>query len=223
MTKSRWIVFALLCVLSLGGLVLLSKDKKVDIGSVDATKMITSGEHADHIYGTPTAKVVLMEYGDFQCPGCGSAYPQLKAIKQAYKDRIAFVFRHFPLTAIHPNALAAAAAAEAASKQGKFWQMHDKLYETQSSWENASTSKRGEIFASFASELGLDTAAFSRDIASEAATAAVSYDRALGGKMDVSATPTLFLNGKKLPQDVTSNVAQGTGDSLRKEIDQALK
>src|SRR6478672_343329 len=131
MTRSRWIIFVLICVVTLGGLVLLSKKDTVNVDKEDPTKAVseTASSIGDHVYGNKAAKVVLIEYGDFQCPGCGGAFPQLKTIKETYKDQIAFIFRDFPLTTIHPNALAAATAAESAGLQGKFWEMHDMLYE----------------------------------------------------------------------------------------------
>ncbi len=223
MTPTRWIVFGAICLLTLGGLVALSRDKKVDVSSVDVNIVNTTGPNADHVFGKVDSKVVLVEYGDFQCPSCGGAYPQLKTLKSEYKDRIAFVFRHFPLTTIHPNAFAASSAAEAASKQGKFWEMHDKLYETQSTWENISPEKRGDVFISFAQELGLNVDTFKNDLSSESVSAKINYDRALGGKAGVNATPTLFLNGKKLSNDIVGQVVQGNGDKLKNEIETALK
>ena len=116
MTRSRWIIFALICIFTIGGLILLSKKDQVNVDNMDASKAMSETTTAigDQVYGDKSSKVVLIEYGDFQCPGCGGAFPQLKTIKETYKDKIAFIFRNFPLTTIHPNALAASTAAEAA-------------------------------------------------------------------------------------------------------------
>src|SRR5699024_4048070 len=90
-----------------------------------------NGHIADHVRGNPDAKVVLVEYGDYQCPGCAGIAPALNTIADRYSEDLAFVFRNFPLSSIHPNAKVAAATAEAAGLQGKFWEMHDKLYQEQ--------------------------------------------------------------------------------------------
>lgn len=204
MSKKAWIIFAAVCVLILGSLVALSNSKKTNVGDVDANKIQTaseaSGNIADHVFGKQDSKVVLVEYGDFQCPGCGGVYPTVKTIKEKYQDQITFVFRNFPLTQIHPNALVAAAAAESAGLQGKYWEMHDMLFEKQDSWKNASVKNRIDTFTQYAKELGLDVSKFSTDIASENVTKKVNYDKAIGEKINVSSTPTFILNGKELTQ-----------------------
>src|SRR4051812_16240717 len=118
MSGKGWIIFGAICVVLFGGLVFWSGRDRVDVSSVDTNKIqpasSDSGNIGDHVFGNKDAKVVLMEYGDFQCPGCGSAHPTVKALSEKYKDQLAFVFRNFPLTSIHPNARAAAAAVETA-------------------------------------------------------------------------------------------------------------
>ena len=111
MTPTRWIIFAVVAVLVLVGLATLAKKDSIDVSQVDATSVISNDKFKDHVFGKADSKVVLIEYADFQCPGCAAAHPQLKAIIEEYKDKIAFVYRAFPLTSIHPNALAAAATA----------------------------------------------------------------------------------------------------------------
>ena len=138
MDKFRWIIFAAIIVLVLGGLIVYSRmnSTSVDVSNVDATAIIgpseQNGNIGDHVYNDTESSVILVEYGDFQCPGCGSAHPYVKTLLEEYGDRISFVFRNFPLTSIHPNARAAAAAAEAAGLQGKYWEMHDVIFENQS-------------------------------------------------------------------------------------------
>jgi protein-disulfide isomerase len=95
------------------------------------TKLKPPVSEQDHIKGQIDAPVVLVEYGDFQCPHCGAAYPMIKQIEKKFKERMAFVFRHFPLSELHPYAQAAAVASEAAANQGKFWQMHGLIFENQ--------------------------------------------------------------------------------------------
>ncbi|HXH04840.1 MAG TPA: thioredoxin domain-containing protein [Candidatus Nitrosotenuis sp.] len=223
MTPIRWIIFAAIVVLSLGGLIALSSKDKIKVDSVDTNAILRDGDNADHVYGNPNAKVVLIEYGDFQCPGCAGAHSKLAAIKEAYKGEMAFVFRHFPLTTIHANALAASSAAEAAGMQGKFWEMHDLLYQSQDSWENLRAEDRGAIFESYAAQLGLNIDQFNTDIASEKVSKKIAYDRAIGAKAKVDSTPTLFLNGEKVSDELVTDVVQQNGDKLKAKIEALIK
>lgn len=203
MTKTRWIIFALLCLGILGLIIVTNKKDSDSSYNGDATKVITEGPIADHIFGSNAGKVVLVEYADFQCPGCESVSPLLKEIKEKYKDNLTFVFRNLPLTTIHPNALAASTAAEAAGLQGKFFEYHDLLYQNQSQWKDAPVSDRTKTFESYASELGLDTNKFKSDLTNPDVTAKINRDRATAGKLGASSTPTLFLNGQKVSQGDT--------------------
>jgi protein-disulfide isomerase len=208
-SKKAWIIFASACVLLLVGLVYISSKDKVDVSKVNTDKIVgastQSGNIADHVFGKKDSKVLFIEYGDFQCPGCGSAYPTVKTVTEKYKGQVGFVFRNFPLTSIHPNAKAAAAAAEAAGLQNKYWEMHDVLYANQSSWENLGTSQRIDFFASYAKNLGLDTAKFKKDMGSTQVNQKINYDIALGKKVGVNATPSLYLNGKAITQETWSD------------------
>jgi protein-disulfide isomerase len=205
-SKKAWIIFAAVCVLVLGSLVALSNSKKVKVSDIDTNKVQAaseaSGNIADQGFGQPDSKVVFTEYGDFQCPGCGGMHPTVKTLIEKYEGQMTFVFRNFPLTQIHPNALVAAAAAESAGLQGKYWEMHDLLFEKQDAWKNASVKERIDIFAGYAKELNLDEAKFRTDIANENVSKKVSFDLALGKKIKASSTPTFILNGKELAQDV---------------------
>lgn len=225
MTRSRWIIFALICIVTIGGLILLSKKDSVDVTNTDPSKAVSETETSigDHVYGNKASQVVLIEYGDFQCPGCGGAFPQLKTLKEDYKEQIGFIFRNFPLTAIHPNALAAATAAEAAGLQGKFWEMHDKLYETQNAWSNIEAAKRTDAFVGYAEDIGLDTEKFKNDLSDPKIVAKISRDRALGNKLGVDSTPTLYLGTEKLTDEEVSDLIRGTGEKLRNKIDAKLK
>src|SRR5262249_2429101 len=121
----------------------------------------------DHIQGSPTAKVSLVEYGDYQCPDCLQMYPIMIDIQEHLKDKIRLVFRNFPLTTVHRNAQRAAEAAEAAGAQGKFWEMHDYLYEHQGQLDN-------NALLGYAREIGLDVSRFTRDLDSHAFAARVA-------------------------------------------------
>lgn len=156
----------------------------------------------DHTIKAPKEKVVLIEYADFQCPSCAAVYPILKELKFKYKENVTFVFRHLPLIQIHPNAFAAARAAEAASNQGKFWEMHNQLFETQNSWGQLSTNQQ-KVFESYAEDLGLDMTKFKADYASEEIAARINRDVSSATQFDASGTPTFILNGNKIenPRD----------------------
>lgn len=222
MTKTRWIIFAVICVLALGALIVFAKKDKINVDSIDPAQIIT-GTNGDHVFGNKDSKVVLFEYGDFQCPGCGGAYPQLKTITEKYKGQIAFVFRNMPLTTIHPNALAGATAAEAASLQGKYWEMHDKLYEMQDDWSGASTSARTDIFVGYARDLGLDADKFKSDMVSKTVSDKIARDRAIADKLNVDSTPTVYVGSEKMDSATITDLVQQKGDLLIKKLNDKLK
>ena len=207
MSGKGWIIFIAICVVLFGGLVIWSGRDRVDVSGVDTNKIQSAAENsgniADHVFGNKDAKVVLVEYGDFQCPGCGSAHPTVKNLTEKYKDELAFVFRNFPLTSIHPNARAAAASAEAAGVEGKYWEMHNLLFENQSSWQGASTGERGNLFAGYAEQAGLSRDVYDATLTNRSAdiNKKINFDIALGRKINVSGTPTFYLNGTKLNDD----------------------
>jgi protein-disulfide isomerase len=143
---------------------------------------------ADHVSGPDDAPVTLVEYGDFECPSCGAAYPIVEAVRQKLGVRLRFVFRHFPLTQIHPHALHAAEAAEAAGAQDKFWQMHAMLYEHQDALKDAD-------LAGYAKALHLDGKRFTSELASETHVPRIRKDVQSGIRSGVNGTPTFFING----------------------------
>ena len=218
MTRTRWIIFILICLGILGLIIVVNKKDSGGSYAGDASKIITDGPIADHAFGNDQQKVVLIEYGDYQCPGCGAVFPSLKEITEAYKDKLTFVFRHFPLTNKHPNALAAATAAEAAGLQGKYYEYHDLLYENQKAWEAASSSDRGKFFEEYAKQLELNIEQFKTDLTSSDISAKISRDRSTGKNFGVSSTPTLVLNGETVSQDIVFDK-----DKLKKLIEDKLK
>lgn len=225
MDRTLWIIFVLIGVLTLGGLVLLSRKDNVDVSGLNPAKAVSETTTAigDHVYGKKSSKVVLIEYGDFQCPSCGAAFPQLKTIRETYKDKIAFIFRNFPITTSRPNALAAAAAAEAAGLQGKFWEMHDKLYENQMAWSDNDARRRTDAFAGYAKDIGLDVARFKKDLSDPKVSAKISRDRAFGKKLAVDSTPALYLGSEKLTSEEVSDLGQAEGKKLMDKLDRTLK
>ena len=228
MNKVTWIIFGAAIVLILGGLVVYShaSNPSLDVSKIDANSTISAnaqnGQIADHVYGKADSKVVLIEYGDFQCPSCGAVHPQIKAATEAYKDKVAFIFRNFPLTTIHPNARAAAAAAEAAGLQGRYWDMHNLLYSSQTSWENQTGDQRTATFVGYAGELGIDEAKFKIDLASTAVNSKISFDQALGKKININATPTFYLDGTQLSAADSGQIVQGSTTVLTGLFDKAL-
>lgn len=153
---------------------------------------------SDWIQGNKESKIILVEYSDFQCPACKIFYSFLKDIERKYAGKIEFVYRHFPL-AQHANAMLAAQAAEAAGKQGKFWEMHDMIFEGQDAWASQSNADAGKTFTSYVQSLGLNIDQFNKDLNSAEIKKKIEQDYQSGIKSGVNATPTFFLNGKKLP------------------------
>jgi protein-disulfide isomerase len=145
---------------------------------------------ADHSQGNPRAPVTLVEYGDYECPYCGEAYPVLKEVQRRMGDDLRFVFRNFPLAQVHTHALVAAEAAEASGAQGQFWQMHDLLYENQNAL--------GLIhLKAYAKKLALDEARFAQDLEAQTFRPRIEADFREGVRSGVNGTPTLFVNGAR--------------------------
>jgi protein-disulfide isomerase len=168
---------------------------------------------SDWVKGNKDARLTLIEYGDFECPACSIYSELVKKVLGDFPNDLKVVFRHFPLPA-HRNAVPAAKAAEAAGKQGKFWEMHDLLYEKQSDWssEGNPMSKLTE----YAKNLGLDEEKFRADFNSKEIEARINADESEALRLRINETPTFFLNGKKLPQ------INGYED-FKKIIEDALK
>lgn len=209
MSTKSWIIFTAVCVLLFGGLLFWSQRNRVDVSDVNTNTILSaskeSGDIADHVDGNADAKVILIEYGDFQCPGCGGVHPTVKSLMEKYGDHVAFVFRNFPLTSIHPNAKAAAGAAEAAGLQGEgaYWKMHNHLFEHQQEWQGASTSERGKLFSDYAKAIGIDQVKFNTALTDESVRLSrkIEFDQALGRKLNVTGTPTFYLNGTQLTEE----------------------
>ena len=153
--------------------------------------------------GPTDAKIVLVEYSDFQCPACKSYFPILKQLNEEFAGQVKFVYRHFPLSQIHANARLAAYGAEAAGKQNKFWEMHDLIFENQEEWAAKSAGDATSDFISFAESLGLNKEQFTSDMDSEEIKDKVSANYNGGIEAGVNSTPTFFLNGKLMPNPRT--------------------
>jgi protein-disulfide isomerase len=151
----------------------------------------------DHVRGPKDAPVTLLEYGDFECPRCGAAHPLLKELEESLGDRVRFVFRNFPLTQAHARAERAAMAAEAAGLQGRFWEMHDLLFENQDALEE-------EDFRRYAETLDLDLDAFAAGMQDDERLNHVREDFVSGVRSGVNGTPTFFINGVRHDGSVAS-------------------
>jgi protein-disulfide isomerase len=144
----------------------------------------------DHAQGPESAEVTLVEYGDYECPYCGQAFPIVKQVQKQFGKRLRFVFRNFPLSQMHPHAEAAAEVAEFAGAQGKFWQMHDELYENQASFGEA-------LYLSLGEELGLSSTAMRQALTEGIFKARVRADFSGGVRSGVNGTPTFFISGHR--------------------------
>lgn len=155
-----------------------------------------SADSDTKIRGSKDATVTLIEYSDFQCPACAAYEPLIKNLNQDFPDTLKIVFRYFPLTSIHKNAMISAKAAEAAHRQGKFWEMHDQLFEHQNDW--AKSENPIDMFQTYAQAIGLDMDKFNADMSDVSIADPVKSDQQLGTDANIPGTPTFFLNGKRL-------------------------
>jgi protein-disulfide isomerase len=156
----------------------------------DTVLAVAVDDDRDHIQGPADAAVTLVEYGDYECPYCGAAYPIVKELQARMGDRLRFVFRNFPITTSHPHAEQAAEAAEAGAAQGRFWEMHDLLYENQ-------THLRDEDLHAYAEQLGIDVERFDKDLAEHVHAPRVREDFMSGVRSGVNGTPSFYVNGAR--------------------------
>jgi len=178
--------------------------------SANRASSIKLGADPPHALGNIDAPVMLEEFGDFECQACGLLHPILQQMKAEFGSRLVIVFREYPLAAKHQHALAAARAAEAAGLQGKFWEMHDRLYEKQETWHESLNAE--PLFEQYAREIGLAQDRFKQDMAGETVDQRIALDRERGQSIGINSTPTVFLNGREVP------LASLSADSLRELI-----
>jgi protein-disulfide isomerase len=214
MNKKFWIVFAVLVVAVLGFAISQSKKTAGTSRKIENPKVVQAD---DHISGKADSKVFMITYGDYECPACNAWEPDVQKIREEYGDRVAFIFRNFPLTDKHVNAFAAARAAESAALQDKFWEMHDMLYARWTEWRGDNKSAQGK-FEGYAEELGLDMTKFKTDYASAAIADRVNSDLESANKVGATGTPTFLINGEII--DV-NNVSDGK-NKIKQILDQKL-
>lgn len=208
-SKRFWIVLAVIAI-AFGGILFYSKskDKPESAGTGNS-------QGSTNYYGKLDSPVVLTEFVDFQCEACYAYYPHVKQVKEKYKDKVKFQVRNFPITSGHKFAMQAARTAEAAARQGKFWEMHDKIFEGQKTWEQSEDPT--SYFDGYAKAIGLDMTKYKADFMSGSVNEVVNKDlkdvQALGG----TGTPTFTLNGKKIENPGPSV------EALSKVLDEALE
>jgi protein-disulfide isomerase len=174
------------------GIALLSRSTTENPTKVDPSLLVRADSNK---ISTSSATVTLVEFSDFQCPACGAYYPVVKQVLAEFKDNITFVYRNFPLTNIHQNAQLAAQSAEAAGRQGKYWEMHDMLFTKQSEWSAANAR---DLFTQYAGTLGINVDQFKKDIDSDYVKKKIDADVNDGTTLGVNATPTFYLNSEKI-------------------------
>ena len=155
------------------------------------------GAEPAHVLGPANSPVQLEEFGDFECTTCGMFHPILEQMHEEFGDRLSITFREFPLVPTHQHALAAASAAEAAGIQGKFWPMHDLIYERQKDWKGLFDVR--PVFEAYAKEVGLDVERYKRDIGGDLVAQRIFQDGKRGHSLGVKGTPTVFINGREVP------------------------
>ena len=188
MKKHTWKIIIGVVILLLGGSIVYSQ-----YASEGANEGVVL---EPHIKGNPEAAVSLVKYSDFQCPACAQFSPFLTAIVEQYGEDLSFEYKHFPLITAHPYAVPAARAAEAAGQQGKFWEMHDLLFENQRAW--SSSANPNALFEQYALELGLDMDTYKRHFRSSKIRDAVNQSYQEARELNLTGTPTLFLNGEEM-------------------------
>lgn len=210
MTKeTKWLGIILIStvVLLFGGVFLLSRGQSSK--AVAGTSVSQIDYSKGQKVGSDSAKVKVVEFSDFQCPACLAAEPYVKKLRVDYPDQVQFIYRHFPLPQ-HTYGKEAATLAEAAGEQGKFWEMHGKLFETQAQWSGLSDVK--PFFLSLAKQLGLDENKVKQELETNAFKSKIDDDLAEGRILGVNSTPTFFVNGRKLNlrtfEDLNTTVAE---------------
>ena len=206
-SKRFWIILAVILV-GFFGFIMFNKDKTSDSsGSVSA-------QGSSNYYGKEDSPVTVTEFVDFQCEACYAYYPYVKEVKEKYKDKVRFQVRNFPITSGHQFAMQAARAAEAAARQGKFWEMHDKIFEGQKVWEQ--TQNPQTYFDQYAEAVGLDMEKYRTDRDSSDVAAVINKDLADVKELGGTGTPTFAINGKKVEKTAPSV------EALSQMIDDAL-
>lgn len=202
-TMKSFTSIIVLLVLGFGGLIYWASQNSsketvlpdVSVGAVDRNSVMQVRSD-DYVLGSASSSVVLVEFTDMECPACAAYHPLLKSVTDGFGDKIAFVQRHFPLIQIHPHAVFAARAVEAAGVQGKYHEMTGLLYANQGAWRTGDRSV--ENYISYAEQLGLDVDQFRKDVNSDTVAAKVETQRQEAIALGIDSTPSFFLNGEQI-------------------------
>ncbi|MES2216435.1 MAG: thioredoxin domain-containing protein [Patescibacteria group bacterium] len=208
-----WICFIIVLILIVWGLIVAMNKPATTVGALSTPPEVTA---ADHVLGTSTAPITVIEYSDFQCPACGIFYPTVEKFIKEASSTVRFVYRHYPLPQ-HANAPLAAQAAEAAGKQGKFWDMYHLLFENQKDWSELPDISARQIFAGYASKIGLNTAQYTTDLDGAEGKLKIRTDYQDGAAIGVNSTPTFFANGKAV------NISQPNYEIFKAAIEAAAQ
>jgi protein-disulfide isomerase len=211
--SSRFAAVLVAIMIIFGGIFFVTKHKANT--STNGGSSSGNAKATNHVKGSTSSGVTMVEYGDFQCPACSAYYPIVKQVEDKYSDRVQFQFVNFPLYQIHQNAMTAHRAAEAASLQGKFWEMYDQLYTNHDVWAN--TSNASTYFEQYANQIGLNMTKFKQDANSSAVNDTIWADINKGNALGITGTPTFYLDGNKITSNPTSV------DDFSKLIDAAIK
>ncbi len=205
-SKRFWIILAVIAVGFLG---------LAGYGKLTAPPEVTSNG-SSNVFGKLDSSVTLTEFADFQCEACYAFYPTVKKVKEKYKDRVKFQIKNFPISNSHQFARMAAASAEAGAQQGKFWEMHNKIFEGQKIWEQAQNPQ--QYFDQYAKEVGLDVEKFKNDIKDPKTTATINADLDEVKRLGGDGTPTFVLNGTKIknPENTVEAFSKVLNDALAK-------
>jgi protein-disulfide isomerase len=187
-----WGIFILIIALIIWGMIAAARKNSREELNLKLLGQVSSN---DWVVGNASSTVTIIEYSDFQCPACATYYPLVKRVVDGNIDKIRFVYRHFPLPQ-HQNAMPAAQASEAAGNQGKFWEMYDMIFSTHDEWENATNTK--EVLSNYANSLGIDIKRYAIDVDSKEVKDKISLQLKDGENAGINATPTFFINGKKI-------------------------
>ena len=224
------IIIALL--IGLGGLALwtsLNPEARMNLSDYDTTKIIAAddnnGQIGDHYRGAEDAKVILVEYADLQCPGCATIMPKVSKLYKEYGDRVGFIFRSYPISG-HQNARSASAAAEAAARQGFYWEMVESMYDNRTDWISIfDTEKRTNVYTDIFKRIAGDKAdieKFKNDLNDANIQKKIDFDKSLGAKRDkVDATPTIIVNGEKVDIGNSEDTAKSIEDLINKKLEEA--
>lgn len=196
----KWVTLGIVATIIVGlfGFIIYSSQQRKAEQDRIANTPVTISDSGWTKGATDSAQVTLVEYADFQCPACQANVPLVQQVLAEYPEEVKFVYKHFPLSSIHKNAVPAGIAAEAAGKQEKFWEMHDLLFEKQAEWSVLGASEVKERFVEYAQTLGLDVDTFRQDMEDKSLAEKVNEQQNEGINLGVMGTPTFFANGKRI-------------------------